>query len=116
MNTKTTKTPATVREAGDMAAKLGMPLSEFLEMLGPIPMPPAGYTLAQGSQHRWIGHEIVKRRWILLPVWDAATNRHSFELWMADHQPPRYGSLTAAEALELSADLADAARAVIPQA
>lgn len=116
MSTKTTKMPATVREAGEMAAKLGMPLSEFLDMLGPIPMPPAGYTLAQGSQRRWIGQEIVKSRWILLPVWDAATDRHSFELWMADHQPPQYGSLTAAEALELAADLAATARAVSPQA
>jgi hypothetical protein len=106
---KTIKAPRTVREAGDMAHALGMTLPEFLDVLGPIPMPPAGFTLAQGSDHRWIGQEIVKRRWIILPVWDGSANRRSFELWMADHRPPRYGSLTAAEALELSADLAAAA-------
>jgi hypothetical protein len=100
-----TKYPATVREAGDMAAKLGMKLSEFLEMLGPIPMPPAGYTLAKGSETRWTGPETVKSRWIIQPAWNSTTNTITVELWMADHQPPTYANLTAAEALELAADL-----------
>ena len=105
----TTKYPATVREAGDMAP-VGMKLSEFLEMLSPIPMPPAGYTLAKGSETRWIGAEIVKRRWIITPAWTSTTDTHSLELWMAEHRAPTYAQLSPSEALELAADLAAAAR------
>ena len=115
----TTKYPATVREAADMAEKLGMQLSEFLQMLGPIPMPPTGYTLAPKSSHRWIGPEIINGRWILTPVWDATTASHSVDVWMADHEPPNYANLTPAEAIDLAAALLQAtqtARAESPQA
>jgi hypothetical protein len=37
----TTKYPATVREAAEMAHALGMKLSEFLEILGPVQTAPA---------------------------------------------------------------------------
>jgi hypothetical protein len=100
-----TKYPATVRELGDMAEELGMKASELLEMLGPIPMPPAGYTLAPKSSDRWIGTEIINRRWILTPVWHSTTDSHSVDVWMADHMPPNYAELTPAEATELAAAL-----------
>lgn len=108
----TTKYPATVREAGDMAHALGMKLPEFLEMLGPIPMPPAGYTLAPKSSDRWIGEEKMHRGWIITPAWSAATNTHSLEVWMADHKAPNYATLTPAEALTLAADLTAVAEAL----
>lgn len=109
---KTIKAPATVRELGDMAEALGITATDLLELLGPIPMPPAGYTLAHGSQNRWIGADIVKQRWIIQPVWDGSTNRHSLELWMADHRAPNYAELTPAAALQLALDLEAAARAL----
>jgi hypothetical protein len=107
----TIKTPATVREAGDMAHKLGMTLSEFLQMLGPIPMPPVGYTLAPRSEDRWTGPETFNRGWIITPAWNATTDTHSIEVWMADHTPPQYANLSPADALQLAADLTAAARA-----
>lgn len=113
---KTTKYPATVREAGDMAEKLGMKLSEFLEMLGPIPMPPAGYTLAPKSSEKWIGTETMNRGWIITPAWNATTNTHSLEFWVADHRAPSYANLSPADAFQLAADLTAAARAIDPQA
>ncbi|MDQ0679064.1 hypothetical protein QFZ30_002446 [Arthrobacter pascens] len=106
------KTPRTVREAGDMAEKLGMKLPEFLEMLGPIPMPPAGYTLAPHSDDKWIGRETMNRGWIITPAWNATSNTHSIELWAADHEPPDYTVLTPPEALQLAADLITAAQAL----
>jgi hypothetical protein len=114
--TKTINWPATVRELGDMAAQQGLNPSELLEQLerdlGPMPMPPADYTLAKGSETRWIGAEIVKRRWIITPSWDSTTNVHSLALWMADHKAPTYAQLSPSEALELAADLAAAAQAL----
>lgn len=103
----TTKYPVTVREAGDMAEKLGMTLPSLLEMLGPIPMPPAGYTLAPKSDNRWIGPETMSRRWIITPAWTWDSNgaAHSIEVWMADHKRPTYANITPAEALQLAADL-----------
>lgn len=111
MNTQITKIPATVRELGDMAAALGMLPSELLELLGPIPMPPAGYTLARKSDRRWIGPEIIHGRFILTPVWDAVTNSHSVDVWLADHQAPNYSTLTPAEAADLAAGLLQATAA-----
>ena len=108
MNTQTTKYPATVRELGDMAEALGMLPSELLEMLGPIPMPPAGYILAPKSSHRWIGTEIIHGRFIVTPVWDATTNTHSVDVWMADHERPNYSNLAPAEATDLAAALLQA--------
>ncbi|WP_104175521.1 hypothetical protein [Arthrobacter sp. Y81] len=108
----TTKYPATVRELGDMAEKLGMKASELLEMLGPIPMPPAGYTLARRSGDRWTGPETFNRGWIITPAWNASTNTHSIELWAASHEPPSYANLTPDEALQLAADLTAVAKTV----
>lgn len=105
------KYPATVKEACRMAAKLRATLSEFLESIGPLPMPPADYTLAPGCSDRWIGPEVVSRRWIITPAWDATTDTHSLEVWMADHTPPTYGNLTPEEARELGAALIQAAQA-----
>jgi len=94
-----------------MAAKLGMTLPEFLEMLGPIPMPPAGYTSAKGGS-RWIGEDITRRGWIITPAWNATTNTHSIELWTANHEPPRYADLSTADALQLAADLTAVAQSI----
>ena len=110
--TKTIKDPATVREAGDMAQALGMKLSELMGMLAPIPMPPAGYFLAEKSSDRWIGHEVVKRDWIITPIWNATTNTHSLELWTANHKPPTYANLSPDDALQLAADLTAVANAL----
>ena len=109
---QTTNYPATVRELAEMAEKLGMKPSELLGILGPIPMPPAGYTLAEGCDDHWIGHEIVKRGWIITPAWNSTSNVHSIELWAANHEPPTYALLSPAEALELAADLAAVAKAI----
>lgn len=40
----TTKYPATVRELDTMAENLGMTAPRLLEVLGPVPTPPAGFT------------------------------------------------------------------------
>lgn len=103
------KAPATVRELGDMAEALGMTVPELLDLLGPIPMPPAGFILAAKSSDRWTGPEIVRRGWIVTPVWNATTGRHSLEVWISDHVPPAYGNLSPADALQLAADLTAAA-------
>jgi hypothetical protein len=91
-----------------MAEELSMKASELLEMLGPIPMPPAGYTLAPKCSDRWIGTEIINRRWILTPVWHSTTDSHSVDVWMADHEPPNYAQLSPTEAAELAMALLQA--------
>jgi len=108
---KTTKYPATIRDLGNMAEERGMNIVELFEELGPIPMPPAGYTLAPKSSQRWIGTEIINGRWILTPAWDATTASHSVDVWMADHEPPNYANLTAAEATDLATALLQATQA-----
>lgn len=110
----TTKYPVTVRELGQMAEERGMEVSRLLEVLGPIPMPPEGYTLAHKSDSRWIGEEIVKGRYIITPAWtwNSAGGFHSIELWMADHEAPDYAVLTPVDALQLAADLAAVAKAL----
>jgi hypothetical protein len=107
---KTTNYPATVRELGDMAEQLGMTAVELLDMLGPIPMPPLGYTLAPKSSDRWFGPEIINGRWILTPVWHSRTDSFSVNVWMADHQRPNYANLTQDEAVELATALLQAGR------
>lgn len=111
MNTQTTKplSALTVREFGDMAYELGITFVELLDAVGPIPTPPAGYTLAPKSESRWIGTETMARGWIITPVWDATTNTHSLDLWAANHEPPNYATMTLAEARQLAADLMAAA-------
>ncbi|MDI3211692.1 hypothetical protein [Arthrobacter sp. AL12] len=108
----TTKTPATVREAGDMAHAKGMTLSEFLDSMPPIPTPPAGYVLAEGCSDHWIGTETINGGWFITPAWNSTTGAHSLELWVAEHQPPSYANLTPDEALQLAADLTAAAQAI----
>jgi|GEM_PF-4161659 len=105
-----TKTPATVRELADMAREQGKTLVEMLDIIGPIPMPPAGYILAQGREDKWIGHEIVNRRWIITPTWNVPNGR-ALEVWMADHKAPRYAELSQADAVQFAADLLAAAQA-----
>lgn len=107
MNTQTTKpfSAMTVREFADMAYGRGMTFVELLDEAGPIPTRPAGYTLAPKSDFRWTGPEVIHGRFILTPVWDAATDSHSVDVWMADHMPPNYAELTLAEATELAAAL-----------
>lgn len=107
----TTKYPATVRELGDMAEARGMTATRLLEVLGPIPMPPAGYTLAPKSDTRWIGTETFARGYIITPAWDYRTQKHSIELWTA--KPKKQdATLTPAEALQLAADLTAAVQAI----
>lgn len=111
-----TNWPATIRELGEMAAREDLDLGAMLDRLeaeaGPIPRPPAGYTLAPGCSDHWIGTEIINGRWIITPAWDSTTNRHTLEVWMADHQPPNYSALTPSAALELAASLLQAARSL----
>ncbi|MFD1845341.1 hypothetical protein [Arthrobacter flavus] len=113
--TKTTNWPATVREFGNLADQRGMKSSELFEELerdlGPFPMPPTGYTLAEESDDRWIGPERVNRGWIITPVWNSTTSSHSIEVWMADHTAPTYANLSPVDAFEFAADLIAVARA-----
>lgn len=109
--TQTTKYPDTVRELGEMASALGILPSELLELLGPVPMPPAGYTLTPKSDDRWVGAETIKSGWIITPTWYASTNTHYIEVWLAEHYRPNYSPLSASEALALAADLAAVSRA-----
>lgn len=104
---KTTKpfSAMTVREFADMAFGRGMTFVELLDEVGTIHTAPAGYTLAPKSDFRWTGPEVIHGRFILTPVWDAATDSHSVDVWMADHMPPNYAELTPAEATELAAAL-----------
>ncbi|WP_258802778.1 hypothetical protein [Pseudarthrobacter sp. NS4] len=108
----TTKYPATFREFAETAIELGMTLPRLLEVLGPIPMPPAGYTLAPKSESRWIGTETIARGYIITPTWDYRTQKHSIEVWMAEHEAPDYAVLSPAEALRFAADLTAAVQAV----
>jgi hypothetical protein len=111
----TTKYPLTVRELGQMAEARGMTAPRLLEVLGPIPMPPEGYTLAPKSDTRWIGTETMNRGWIITPVWtwNSTGGTHSIEVWMADHEPPTYADITPAEALQLAADLTAVSNALL---
>jgi hypothetical protein len=112
----TTKYPATVREAGEMAERLGMNLSEFLEVLGPIPRPPAGYTQHGASGKRWIGPEIVGPHWILTAVWTATTNETTIEVYTATHVGEKYTHLTPSQALAMAADFVELSEAIAAQA
>ncbi|WP_422757260.1 hypothetical protein [Paenarthrobacter sp. C1] len=76
------------------------------------PEPPSGYDLADGCSDHYVGDEYAKRGWIITPAWNATTNRHSIELWLADHEEPRYADLAPEDAYDLAADLIIAARAV----
>lgn len=105
---QTTKRPATVRELGDMAEKMNVTAVQLMEMLSPWPMPPAGYVVDPSSDTRWLGPETFHRKWIITPVWNANTDTHSFDVWLAEHYAPTYANLTPDEAVQLAADLAAA--------
>lgn len=109
-----TNWPATVREAGAIAATEGKTLSELFEdlvnELGPCPAPPDGYAQDPHSDFRWLGPEVMHERWIITPVWNAATDSHSVDVWLADHRPPNYAELSSKDALNLVAALATASR------
>ncbi|QSZ47210.1 hypothetical protein [Arthrobacter sp. D5-1] len=105
----TIKRPATVRELGNMAEEMNMTAAQLLEFLGPWPEPPAGYTLDPHSDVRWLGPETCHRKWIITPVWNSATEAHSLDVWLADHQPPNYAEMSSQDALELAAVLSAAA-------
>ncbi len=107
----TTKYPATVRELGDMAASQGMKASELLEMLGPIPIPipPAGYVLAEGCDDRWIGAQVDVGEMTIVPVWNAV-DQHLIELWTAKGtEDASMVDLSPAAAFDLAAELIAAA-------
>lgn len=111
--TKTIKTPRTVREAGDMAEKLGITLVELLDMLGPIPMPPSGYSLIKTGSDKWVGPEIVGPRWIATTVWNASTAEQTIEIFTATHVGEKYTNLTPGQALAMAADLIELAQDVM---
>jgi len=92
----TIKTPATLVELGDMAHEMGVSVVHLLEMLPPIPIPrrPAGYTLAEDSDDYWSGQGIIKRGWIITPVWNSTTDTHSLDVWLAEHYAPTYANLS----------------------
>lgn len=75
--------------------------------------PPVGYVLAEGCADHWVGPEVMNRGWIITPAWNATTDTHSVELWAANHEPPNYANLSPADALQLAADLAATAAAVL---
>ncbi|WP_248760238.1 hypothetical protein [Pseudarthrobacter sp. SSS035] len=131
------KAPTTVAELGDLAEWLGMDIVEVWDLLddalgekwwkhglGEVtftfssavaappqaPTPPSGYVRSKKGSERWIGDDIVKGPWIVTPVWNAATNTHTIELWMANHKRPRYAQLSPADAYDLAADLIAAAK------
>lgn len=103
--------PATIRELAQMAERAGKSLVEVFEQLeselGPMPLPPDGYTLAHGCDEIWVGTEIMNAKYIITPGWNASTNTHTVELWMSEDSQP----MTPAEALKLGLDLAKAANA-----
>lgn len=51
--TATITMPNTVRELFEQAAARGIQPSEYLAELGPIPMPPAGFSLKESSTEEW---------------------------------------------------------------
>lgn len=97
----------TVVEAANLAIQQGY--GTFAEWIGDHsdswPKRPEGYTLPRRSEYRWVGPEIVHSRFILTPVWDARTDTHSVDVWMADHQPPNYANLSPSESTELATAL-----------
>ncbi|MDI3194803.1 hypothetical protein QK290_10620 [Pseudarthrobacter sp. AL07] len=107
--TNATNWPATVRELGDMAEKQGLNIVELMDELereaGPIPMPPAGYTLAPGCDDLWVADETMNRGWILTPGWKFDTG-HCINVWTVQDR-----DLTPTEALELGTALIQAAQA-----
>lgn len=119
MSKSTKYWPMTMGGLIEDALRLGRTPSEHFakleKKLGPVPQSPAEYTLAEGSDFRWIGPEIMNRNWIITPAWTQTSTggTHSIEVWMADHERPTYANITPAEALQLAADLTAVATALI---
>ncbi|MGY4543134.1 hypothetical protein ACVWY0_003062 [Arthrobacter sp. UYNi723] len=107
--TNGTNWPATVRELGVMAENQGLGLVEMWDELerevGPLPLPPAGYTLAPGTGDLWIAAETMNRGWIMTPGWKFDTG-HCINVWTVDGR-----DLSPKEALELGMALIQAAQA-----
>lgn len=88
MNTITaTRYPATVTELCYMAEAQGTTVSELLAALGPIPMPPAGYALAEGCSDLWCGAEVEAAGLVIVPAWDYQTQERYLELWSGKGTP-----------------------------
>lgn len=114
MNTTTTAMPKTVRELGEMADNLGIKPSETLQMLGTIPMPPAGYVLAEGCSDVWTGQEIAAAGMVLIPTWNYTSGLHAIELWTGKGTADEtMVILTPAEAAQLADALATVSRAAV---
>ncbi|MBE4716755.1 hypothetical protein DAD99_00950 [Pseudarthrobacter sp. AB1] len=92
-----------------MAANKDLDLSAMLAELeaahGPMPMPPAGYTLAPGCDDLWVADETMNRGWIMTPGWKFHTG-HCINVWTVQDR-----DLTPTEALELGTALITAAQA-----
>lgn len=103
--------PYTMRDLVHWASENDMDVLQALDFFAPWPTRPEGYTLPAKSDHRWIGPEIYHSRFIVTPVWDARTDTHSIDVWLADHKRPNYSNLTPAEAADLAAALLQATEA-----
>lgn len=101
----TIKRPATVRELGEWCEQNEKTILEGLEFFSPWPAAPDGYTVDPKSDDRWLGPEQYHEKWIITPVWNATRDTHSFDVWLADHQPPHHTEISPEQALELSQTL-----------
>ncbi len=80
MNTQTSNYPATVREPVSTGEKVGMTVPKPLEVLGPVPTPPAGYTpdyfvneFAKDPAHELVGYSapvIERPGYTIQPFWN----------------------------------------------
>ncbi|MBD1541041.1 hypothetical protein G9E11_01970 [Arthrobacter sp. IA7] len=104
MSTNAIKRPATLRELGDMAGDFPT-FMRMLDELGPWPIPPVGFAMTKGSEQRWIGNDVVNRQYIVTPVWNAATNSRSIDLWTSKEPGESDTHLMPLQAIELAADL-----------
>jgi hypothetical protein len=99
------------REMADEAERRNMTVSDFFreleKRLGPLPMPPKGYTLASGVTDIWVGEETYAHGWIITPTWNATTYEHGVELWLATNPDESYSQLTPEAALKLSRELTE---------
>jgi hypothetical protein len=112
---ETTKNwPALIRELAQQAQSEGKSLpdlaAELTDELGPVPLPPVGYSLAHGCDELWVGAEITNEKYTITPSWNATTNTHTVELWLSEDAQP----LTTTEAFKLGLDLAKAANDAVP--
>lgn len=70
--TATITMPNTVRELFEQAAVRGMQPSDYLAELGPVPMPPAGFSLDESSTEElpiWSGPTFEGNGWKVTTDW-----------------------------------------------